>query len=350
MTIAIPARARTALVAAVGTLAAFLPVTQAPADTDTVNIYTTRQEVLIDPVLDAYRAATGAEVNVIFIKEGLVERLQNEGVNSPADVLLTADVGYILDADSAGLLQPIQSPVLDAAIPAKYRQSDGRWFGFSLRARPIMYALDRVDPSELSTYEELADPKWRGRICIRSSSNVYNQSLVSSMILADGAEAVETWAGGFVANFGREPAGGDRDQIMAVAAGECDVAIANTYYLGGMLRAEDNPEQIAAAKGVGVFWPNQDGRGVHVNVTGGGVTAHAPHKDAAIRFLEFLVTEEAQRLFADAVNEYPIVEGMQANEVVASFGTFKADDVPLEDLGGEVRKEAVQIMDRAGWR
>jgi iron(III) transport system substrate-binding protein len=314
-----------------------------------LNIYTTRQEVLIQPVLDAYRAQTGGEVNVIFAKEGLVERLRSEGANSPADVLLTADVGYILDADNEGLLQAIDSDVLDAAIPAAYRQADGRWYGFSLRARPIMYAPDRVDPSELSTYENLADPKWQGRICIRSSSNIYNQSLVSSLILANGAEATQEWANAFVANFAREPAGGDRDQITAVAAGECDIAIANTYYLGGMLQAEDEPDQMAAAQAVRVFWPNQDDRGVHVNITGGGVAANAPHRDEAIAFLEFLVTDEAQRLLADTVNEYPIRTDLAANDVVTSFGSYKADPLPLEQLS-EVRQEAVRIMDRAGWK
>lgn len=339
----------TAIAAAVLLASNLMPI-DAAAETDTVNIYTTRQEVLIQPVLDAYRAATGAEVNVIFIKEGLVERLKSEGANSPADVILTADVGYILEADEAGLLQSADSDILEAAIPAPYRASDGNWFGFSLRARPIMYSKDRVDPSELSTYEALADPKWKGRICVRSSSNVYNQSLVSSMIIADGPEATETWAKGFVANFARDPDGGDRDQIMAVAAGECDIAIANTYYLGGMLTSTDNPEQKAAAGQIAVFWPNQGDRGVHVNITGGGIAANAPHKEAAVRFLEFLTTEDAQRLFADVVNEYPIVAGMAANETVTSFGVFTADPVALEELGGDVRREAVEIMDRAGWK
>ena len=349
-----PCSGRTAgamtIAAVAAVLASNLMPVDAAAETDTVNIYTTRQEVLIQPVLDAYRAATGAEVNVIFIKEGLVERLKSEGANSPADVILTADVGYILEADEAGLLQPIDSEILEAAIPVNYRQSDGRWYGFSLRARPIMYSKERVDPSELSTYEELADPKWKGRICVRSSSNVYNQSLVSSMIVADGAEATETWAKGFVANFARDPDGGDRDQIVAVAAGECDIAIANTYYLGGMLTSTDNPEQKAAAQKVAVFWPNQAGRGVHVNVTGGGVAANAPHKDAAVRFLEFLTTEDAQRLFADVVNEYPIVVGIEPNETIAAFGAYTPDAVALEELGGNVRREAVEIMDRAGWK
>lgn len=339
-----------AVATASAVFASTLMAIDAAAENDTVNIYTTRQEVLIQPVLDAYRNATGAEVNVIFIKEGLVERLKSEGTNSPADVILTADVGYILEADEAGLLQPVDSDILEAAIPAPYRASDGNWYGFSLRARPIMYSKDRVDPAELSTYEDLSDPKWKGRICVRSSSNVYNQSLVSSMIIADGPEATEAWANGFVANFARDPDGGDRDQIMAVAAGECDIAVANTYYLGGMMNSTDNPEQKAAAEHIAVFWPNQGDRGVHVNITGGGIAAHAPHKEAAVRFLEFLTTEDAQRLFADVVNEYPIVAGMEPNDAVASFGTFTADPIALEELGGDVRREAIEIMDRAGWK
>ncbi|MDZ4737536.1 MAG: Fe(3+) ABC transporter substrate-binding protein [Rhodospirillaceae bacterium] len=339
---------RLGLVALAASAAILSPTFAAQAE-DVLNVYTTRQEVLIQPVLDAYRAETGTQVNVIFAKEGLVERLKSEGANSLADVLITADVGYILDADSQGMLQAIDSDILNEAIPEAYRQSDGRWYGFSLRARPIMYAADRVDPSELSTYEDLADPKWKGRICIRSSSNVYNQSLISSMILANGAEATQEWANAFVSNFAREPDGGDRDQIKAVAAGECDIAIANTYYLGGMLQAEDEPDQIEAAKAVRIFWPNQDDRGVHVNITGGGVAANAPHREEAIRFLEFLVTDEAQRLFADVVNEYPVRADMEANDVVASFGEYEADSLPLEELA-EVRQEAVQIMDRAGWK
>ncbi len=313
-----------------------------------VNIYTTRQEVLIRPLLDTFEQETGIRVNVVFAKEGVIERMKSEGANSPADAILTADVGYILQAKSDGLLQPIESEVLNAAIPSQYRDPDGTWYGLALRARPIMYAKDRVDPSELSTYEDLADPKWKGRICIRSSSHIYNQSLVSSMIAADGVEKVEEWAKGFVANFAREPAGGDRDQIMAVAAGECDIAIANTYYLAGMLSGDD-PAQKEAAQKVAVFWPNQDGRGVHVNISGGGVTASAKHVDNAVKLLEFMVSDEAQKIYAEAVNEYPVKPGIPPSDAVAGFGEFKADPLDLAVIG-EHNVEAVRLMDRAGWR
>lgn len=313
-----------------------------------VNIYTTRQEVLIRPLLDTFEQETGIRVNVVFAKEGVIERMKSEGANSPADAILTADVGYILQAKSDGLLQPIESEVLNAAIPSQYRDPGGTWYGLALRARPIMYAKNRVDPSELSTYEDLADPKWKGRICIRSSSHIYNQSLVSSMIAADGVEKVEEWAKGFVANFAREPAGGDRDQIMAVAAGECDIAIANTYYLAGMLSGDD-PAQKEAAQKVAVFWPNQDGRGVHVNISGGGVTASAKHVDNAVKLLEFMVSDEAQKIYAEAVNEYPVKPGIPPSDAVAGFGEFKADPLDLAVIG-EHNVEAVRLMDRAGWR
>jgi iron(III) transport system substrate-binding protein len=313
-----------------------------------VNVYTTRQEVLIRPLLDTFEKESGIRVNVVFAKEGVIERLKSEGANSPADAILTADVGYILQAKDEGLLQPIRSEVLNAAIPAQYRDPEGAWYGLSLRARPIMYAKDRVDPAELSTYEDLADPKWKGRICVRSSSNIYNQSLVSSLIAANGVEKVEEWANGFVANFAREPAGGDRDQIMAVAAGECDIAIANTYYLAGMLAGDDAAQNEAARK-VGVSWPNQEGRGAHVNISGGGVTASAQHADAAVKLLEFMVSDEAQRIYAEAVNEYPVKPGIPPSATVAGFGEFKADPLNLAVIG-EHNAEAVRLMDRAGWR
>jgi iron(III) transport system substrate-binding protein len=313
-----------------------------------VNVYTTRQEVLIRPLLDTFEKESGIRVNVVFAKEGVIERLKSEGANSPADAILTADVGYILQAKDEGLLQPVRSEVLNAAIPAQYRDPEGEWYGLSLRARPILYARDRVDPAELSTYEDLADPKWKGRICIRSSSNIYNQSLVSSLIAANAVEKVEEWATGFVANFAREPAGGDRDQIMAVAAGECDIAIANTYYLAGMLSGDDAAQNEAAQK-VGVFWPNQDGRGAHVNISGGGVTASAQHADAAVKLLEFMVSDEAQRIYAEAVNEYPVKPGIPPSAAVAGFGEFKADPLNLAEIG-EHNAEAVRLMDRAGWR
>jgi iron(III) transport system substrate-binding protein len=242
----------------------------------------------------------------------------------------------------------MESAVLLEAVPETYRDPEGHWFGLSLRARPIMYVADKVDPSTLSTYEDLASPTWKGRICVRSSDNIYNQSLVASMIAADGEEATETWAKGLVANMARPPIGGDRDQISAAAAGECDIAIANTYYLAGMLTSGD-PAQIQAAEAVRVFWPNQDGRGTHVNVSGVAMTHSAKNQANAIALAEFLVSPESQAWYAEVNGEYPVLPDAAISSLLTSWGTFKADALPLEQLG--VRgPEAVLLMDRAGWK
>ena len=229
-----------------------------------------------------------------------------------------------------------------------YRDDSNHWFGLSLRARPILYVKDKVDPAELSSYEDLSDPKWRGKICIRSSNNVYNQSMVASLIAANGLEATEEWAKGLVANFAMPPRGGDRDQIKAAAAGQCDLAIANTYYLAGMLTSGDE-EQRAAAEKMAVFWPNQDGRGAHVNISGAAVTASAPNRDNAIALLEFLSTDAAQSWYAHENGEYPIRDDIEIGPVLGSWGTFKADPVELYKLGAG-NGEALRLMDRAGWR
>jgi len=248
----------------------------------------------------------------------------------------------------AGVLRAVRSAALEQAVPAAYRDPDGYWFGLSLRARPIMYARQRVAPGELSTYEALAEPRWRGRICVRSSNNIYNQSLVASVIAADGRERTLEWLRGLVANLARPPRGGDRDQIKAVAAGRCDLALANTYYLARMLRSED-PAQRAAAERVAVFWPNQDGRGAHVNVSGAGVTRAAPHPAGAVRLLEYLTSDAAQAWYAEVNNEYPVKPGVAVSPTVASFGTFRADTLNLSRLG-ELNAEAVRLMDIAGWK
>jgi iron(III) transport system substrate-binding protein len=269
-------------------------------------------------------------------------------MNSPADVLLTTDAGRLIRAQQADVLQPVSSAVLKAAIPSQYRDPEGHWFGLSIRARVMFYAPDRVQPDELSTYEDLASPKWRDRICIRSSSNVYNQSLLASLIAHNGAEAAEKWAGAVVGNMARKPQGGDRDQIKAVAAGQCDVAVANSYYYGGMLASSKASEHAPATR-VKLFWPNQQGRGAHVNISGGGITKSAPHKANAIRFLEFLAGKEAQKLYAQVVYEYPVRADVKASGVVAGFGPFKADSLNLAQLADH-NAEAVRIFDRAGWR
>ncbi len=320
------------------------------ADDQVVHLYSARNEALIKPMLDKFTSLTGIEVKLITSKaDVLLKRLETEGRNSPADVLLTTDAGRLHRAREAGVLQPIKSSLLEQRIPAHYRDVDGYWYGLSLRARPIVYARDRVNPEkELSSYEALADPAMKGRICIRSSNNIYNQSLVASMINAQGEAATESWVRGFVKNFARAPKGGDRDQVKAVAAGQCDVAVINTYYLGGMLTS-DKADERAAAEKVTIFWPNQSDRGTHVNVSGAGVTAHAKHKGNAIKLIEFLAGDEAQSWYASVNLEYPIVDKVKSSELLQSWGDFKADTLNLTELG-RLNGDAVRLMDRAGWR
>jgi iron(III) transport system substrate-binding protein len=314
-----------------------------------VNLYSARQEALIKPLLDQFTAATGIKVNLVSAKaDALLQRLKSEGRNSPADILLTVDAGNLHAAQAAGVLQPVRSKALEQTIPAAYRDPDGHWFGLSMRARPIMYVKGKVNPAELSTYEALAEPKWKGRICIRSSDNVYNQSMVGSMIATRGEAATETWAKGFVANFARKPQGGDRDQLKAAVAGQCDIAIANTYYLAQMLES-DKADEKAIAEQIGVFWPDQQGRGAHVNISGAGVTAAAPNRDNAVRLLEFLAGESAQQWYAETNQEYPVRTGVGASATLRDFGEFRADSVNMARLG-EFNAAAVRLMDRAGWR
>lgn len=314
-----------------------------------VNLYSARQEALIKPLLDRFTAATGIKVNLVSAKaDALLQRLKSEGRNSPADILLTVDAGNLHAAQAAGVLQPVQSKTLEDTIPAAYRDPAGHWFGLSMRARPIMYVKGKVDPAQLSTYEALAEPTWKRRICVRSSDNVYNQSMVGSMIATRGEAATETWARGLVANFARKPQGGDRDQLKAAVAGQCDIAIANTYYLAQMLES-DKADEKAVAEKIGVFWPDQQGRGVHVNISGAGVTAAAPNRDNAVRLLEFLAGETAQQWYAETNHEYPVRSGVAASATLRGFGEFSADSVNMARLG-EFNAAAVRLMDRAGWR
>jgi len=327
------------------TLAALAPHAQAAGE---VNIYSYRQEVLIRPLLTGFTKATGIKVNVVFAKSGMIARLKAEGANSPADVILTVDAGRLIQAREAGVLQPIRSQALAAAIPAQYRDPDGHWFGLTVRGRPIIYSTERVKKAELSTYQALAAPKWKGRICIRSSSNIYNQSMLASMIAHDGVAKTEAWARGFVANFARKPKGGDRDQIRAVAAGVCDIAIANTYYLAGLTVSKRASDREAALK-VRVFWPNQDGRGAHVNISGAGVTKSSKNRANAVKLLEYLASDEAQQLYAQKVLEYPVKPGVAVAEVLEGWGKFKADKLKLAELAKH-NAAAVKVADRAGWR
>lgn len=331
-------------------LATLLACTATLAAAAEVNVYSARKEALIKPLLDRFTEDTGIDVNLVTgDADALLKRLEMEGMSSPADIVITVDAGRLHRARTADLLQPVESDTIAAAVPAQYRNPENLWFGLSLRARPIMYAIDRVDPSELSTYEALADEKWRNRICIRSSNNVYNQSLVASMIAANGVEAAEQWARGLVENMARSPQGGDRDQIKAAAAGECDIAIANTYYLGRMLNNEDDAAERQAAEKVAIHWPNQDGRGTHVNVSGIGVTRSAKNVEEAVTLIEFLVSDESQAYYASSNYEYPVKDDVEWSATLEQWGTFKADSVNLSVLG-ENNAEAVKLMDRAGWK
>jgi iron(III) transport system substrate-binding protein len=314
-----------------------------------LNLYSSRHYQTDEALYDNFTKATGIKINRIEAGEDpLIERMKQEGARSPADVLLTVDAGRLWRAEQAGLLQPVKSARLEAAIPAALRHPEGLWFGFSMRARPIFYAKGTVDPKILQDYESLADPRLKGKVCIRSSSNVYNLSLMSSMIAAHGPEKAEAWAKGVVANMARAPKGGDTDQLMAVAAGECEVAVANTYYYVRLLKSS-KPQDRAAAEKLAVVFPNQSGRGTHVNVSGAGVAKHAPHRENAIRFLEYLASPEAQAYFANGNNEYPVVGKVTGNKELASLGDFKKDTVNVSVFGRN-QGAAQQAYDRAGWK
>ena len=314
-----------------------------------VNVYSGRKEALIKPLFDEFTEQTGIRVNLVTGKaDALIKRLELEGENSPADLLLTVDAGRLYRAREQGLLQAITSTELNQAVPANYRDPQGYWYGLSIRARVMVRSRAAIEPAQLSTYEALADPVWKKQLCVRSSSNIYNQSLVASMLAHHGLEKTESWIRGLVGNFARDPKGGDRDQIKAVAAGQCNVALINTYYLAGMLSSDIDSEVVAANK-VALFWPNQAGRGAHVNVSGAGVTKSAGHKAAAVRLLEFLVGIPAQEWYGKTNHELPVREGVAGDRILQSWGAFKADSLNLAVLG-ENNQAAVRAMDRGGWK
>jgi iron(III) transport system substrate-binding protein len=318
------------------------------AEEPELNIYTSRHYQTDEALYDRFTELTGIRINRLEGKgDQLIERIRSEDVNSPADILITVDAGRLWRAEQAGLFQPVQSAVLEERVPAHLRHPDGLWFGFSTRARLIFYNKQEIEPGAVKTYEDLADPRWRGRVCIRSSGNIYNQSLLGAIIAADGEAEAEGWAQGVVNNFARHPTGGDTDQIRSVAAGECGLAVANSYYFARLLKS-DKADDKAVVASLGVVFPNQEGRGAHVNVSGAGVLKHAPHPEAAVKFLEYLVSEEAQHYFADANNEYPAVNGVAANSVLERLGSFKADPLNVSVLG-ETQPQAQRIFDRVGW-
>ena len=335
------------VIAALVSAAALAPAGVSAADE--LNVYTSRHYQTDEAFYEGFTKETGIKINRIEGKgNALLERLKSEGANSPADVFITVDVAMLWRAEQAGLFQETGSKILEQRVPANLRHSEGRWFGFSKRARLIYYNKDMVKPGEIKNYEDLADPKWRGKICIRSSSNVYNLSLLGSIIAAHGEAAAEDWAKGVVANFARDPQGGDTDQIKSVAAGECAIAVANSYYYVRLLTS-DKESNREVAQAVGVVFPNQDNRGTHVNISGAGVLKSAKNTDQAIRFLEYMTAKDAQRYFADGNNEYPVVEDVPANSALLSIGRFKEDTVSIAALG-ENQPVAQKVFDRAGWK
>jgi iron(III) transport system substrate-binding protein len=314
-----------------------------------VNIYNARHYGTDQQLWDGFTKATGIKVNVVEANhDELIQRLIAEGENSPADVFITVDAGRLALAAEQDLLAPVKSAVLDQAIPAHLRHPDGLWYGLAMRARVLVYDKERVNPAELSTYEALADPKFKDKIVVRSSTSVYNLSLLGSIIAADGTEKAEAWAQGLVANLARPPEGGDTDQIKAVAAGVGDIAISNTYYFARLL-ASDKPEERAMAEKLAIFFPNQGDRGTHVNISGAGVVKGAPNQDNAIKLIEYLASPEAQRYFADISLEYPVNPTVKPHPVLASFGEFKQDTLNAATFAAN-SVEAAKIMDRAGWK
>lgn len=315
---------------------------------DAVNLYSYRQAYLIQPILDAFTKETGIAVNAVYAEKGILERLQVEGANSPADVVLAADVGALNDLVEAGVLQPVSSPVLEETIPSQYRHPEGLWYGLTTRGRVIVASRERVGADEIRTYEDLADPRFKGRVCTRSGKHVYMVSLIGSVIANEGEEQAEAWLQGVKENLAQKPQGNDRAQVKAVYEGACDVAVVNTYYLGHLATTTEEPEQNKWAEAVRIVFPNQDGRGAHVNVSGAAVTKSAGQRENAIKLLEYLVSDEAQRLYAEQNFEYPIKEGVPVHPVVAAWGAFKADDVSLSEVAKH-REAASRLVDKVGY-
>jgi len=318
-------------------------------DSPVVNLYTSRHYETDDVLFEQFTEETGITVNIIKGEsDELIERITREGEATEADLFFTADAGRLHRAKTSDLLQQVDSPVIEENIPANLRDQDNYWFGLTKRARAIVYAPDRVSPEELSTYEALTDPQWENRVLIRSSTNIYNQSLLASFIALNGRDAAKDWAKGMVANMAQEPQGGDRDQVRAIAAGIGDLAVINTYYFGNMLNSTD-AEEVKIAEDLAMFFPNQDTTGTHINVSGLGVTKHANNKDEAIKLIEFLSGETAQRAFADTNYEYPVNPQVDASPLLASWGPFKEQDLNLTILG-ENNPEAVMIFNEVDWK
>ncbi|MFD0797443.1 Fe(3+) ABC transporter substrate-binding protein [Maribacter chungangensis] len=323
--------------------------TETNAEVQEVNVYTHRHYPADQELFASFEKQTGIKVNVVNASaDELIQKMTEEGKQSPADVLITVDAGRLVRAKDKGLLQSIESEVLSSKIPPHLRDVDNQWFAITKRARIIAYAKDRVNPEQLSTYEDLASARWKDKILVRSSGNIYNQSLMASIIAHTDEATAKDWAGKVLNNMARDPKGNDRDQVKAVVAGEGDIAIVNTYYIGKLLNSED-AEEVKAGEGVGIFFPNQGDRGTHINVSGAGVAKYAPNKANATKFLEFLIGKEAQDVFANSNYEYPVNPEVPASELLQSWGFFKEDQLNLSALGDN-NKKAVLVFDEVGWK
>lgn len=324
---------------------AVLGSTAAFADGE-VNVYSFRQPELIQPLLDAFTAETGVKTNVLFLDKGLVERIEAEGTNSPADVILTIDIARLTQAKDGGVTQAVENETINSQIPAQYRDPEGNWFALTTRGRVVYASKERVAEDTI-TYEELADPKWKGRICMRDAQHDYNVALFASMIAHHGAEYTETWLTGLKNNLIGKPAGNDRAQAKAIHAGECDLGLANTYYLGLMINNDKEPEEKDWAASVTVLFPNAGDRGTHVNISGMAMAKNAPNRDNAIKLMEFLASDQAQQLYAERVYEYPVGPNTKPSETVAGFGAIKPDMLPLAEVAAN-RKAASELVDKVG--
>lgn len=322
-------------------LIALLTTAALPALADEVNIYSHRQPELIQPLLDAFTAQTGITTNVAFVDKGMSERLQAEGDRSPADMVLTVDIARLTDVVNAGVTQAVTSPVLEANIPAQFRDAQGQWFGLTSRARIIYASRERVAPGEVTTYEDLADPKWKGRICTRSGTHDYNVALTAAILAHHDEAFTKTWLEGVKSNLARKPDGGDRDQVKAIWAGECDIAVGNTYYMGQMV---NDPEQAAWAGAVTVTFPAFVGGGTHMNLSGMAMTKSAPNKEAALKLMEWLSGDAAQKIYAETNHEYPVKAGVAASDLVTSWGAFTPDTKALTDIAA-LRPAALRLIE-----
>ena len=312
-----------------------------------VNIYSYREPTLIEPLLKAFTERTGIKTNLVFVKDGMAERVAAEGANSPVDVMLDVDIGRLVGAKEKGITQPVTSAEVLASVPAQYRDPEGHWIGLSQRARVVYASRERVKQDTI-TYEELADPKWKGRICSRSGQHPYNVGLLASIIAHVGEAKAETWAKGLRDNLAKKPAGGDRDQAKSIFAGECDLALANTYYMAAMQTNEKNPEQKQWAASIKILFPNAQDRGTHVNISGALLAKHAPNKANGVKLIEYLASEAGQHVYAERVNEYPLKVGVSVSEIVGSWGKLKADTLAFDKIA-PMRKKASEIMDKVGF-